>query len=83
MLKLGHLNLNSVLHQLRVLGIRSLMVEGGAGVINSFLSARSEDTQKPLVDTVIVTVAPVFIGNGVGYGVREVANSPYSPTFLI
>lgn len=37
------------------------MVEGGATVIQSFLT-------ESLVDTVIVTVAPIFVGaDGVGY----------------
>jgi riboflavin biosynthesis pyrimidine reductase len=36
-------------------GINSLMVEGGAQVIASFLSQR-------LVDQVVVTIAPLFMG---------------------
>jgi 2,5-diamino-6-(ribosylamino)-4(3H)-pyrimidinone 5'-phosphate reductase len=39
------------------------MVEGGARIIQSFL------TSGHLVDTLIVTTAPVLVGsNGVGYG---------------
>jgi 2,5-diamino-6-(ribosylamino)-4(3H)-pyrimidinone 5'-phosphate reductase len=54
----------AVLSALHELGIQSLMVEGGAQVIASFFAASSA------VDTVIVTVAPTFVGaNGVGYGV--------------
>ncbi len=50
------------------LGIRSLMVEGGASVIRAFLTAAGSSAS-PVVDTVIVTVAPVLVGNeGVGYG---------------
>jgi diaminohydroxyphosphoribosylaminopyrimidine deaminase/5-amino-6-(5-phosphoribosylamino)uracil reductase len=37
------------------MGITSLMVEGGAQVITSFISSH-------LVDQVIVTVAPVLVG---------------------
>ena len=44
-------------------GIRSLMVEGGATVINELLSQR----YRGLVDSVVVTVAPVWLGEG---GVR-------------
>lgn len=44
-------------------GIRSLMVEGGATVINELLSQR----YRRLVDSVVVTVAPVWLGEG---GVR-------------
>ncbi|KDR85759.1 hypothetical protein GALMADRAFT_234825 [Galerina marginata CBS 339.88] len=51
----------TALQTLRDLGIRSLMVEGGARIIASFLA---EDA----VDTLIITTAPVFVGNaGVGY----------------
>eukprot|EP01134_Creolimax_fragrantissima_P002063 CFRG2063T1 len=56
-------NVGKVLEILKQRGIKSLMVEGGASVINSFLSSR-------LVDFVVVTVAPVFV-NGL-----EVLNSP-------
>ena len=44
-------------------GIRSLMVEGGATVINELLSQR----YRQLVDSVIITIAPVWLGEG---GVR-------------
>jgi len=50
-----------VLHALHSLGIRSLMVEGGAQIIDAF--ARSG-----LVDRLVVTVAPVVVGSGgIGY----------------
>ena len=49
------------MHTLRSLGIRSLMIEGGAQIIDSF--ARSG-----LVDRLVVTVAPVLVGpGGIGY----------------
>jgi len=52
-----------VLRTLHSLGIRNLMVEGGAQIIDSF--ARSG-----LVDRLIITVAPVFVGSaGVGYSI--------------
>ncbi|KIM47443.1 hypothetical protein M413DRAFT_439109 [Hebeloma cylindrosporum] len=52
----------SMLQILRDSGINSLMVEGGARIINSFLG--EEDT----VDALIITIAPVFVGEaGVGY----------------
>lgn len=46
------------------------MVEGGADVIRSFLAAASPSTiSSPAVDAIIVTVAPMFVGDaGVGYG---------------
>ena len=52
-----------MLSALRSRGIRSLMVEGGATVIKSFLSSATSSSETSsasgLVDTVIVTVAPV------------------------
>jgi 2,5-diamino-6-(ribosylamino)-4(3H)-pyrimidinone 5'-phosphate reductase len=48
------------------------MVEGGAQVIGSFFEiASSPGSEKPLVDRVIVTVAPTFVGqDGIGYGLE-------------
>jgi riboflavin-specific deaminase-like protein len=51
----GRLDLLEVLHGLQRMGLRSLMVEGGAEVANSFLQAR-------LVDQVVVTVAAMWTG---------------------
>ncbi|TFK56816.1 bacterial bifunctional deaminase-reductase [Heliocybe sulcata] len=46
-------------------GIKSLMVEGGAQVISSFLSLAKEG----IVDTLVITVAPTLLGaDAVGYG---------------
>ena len=50
---------------------RSLMVEGGASVISSFLVSG-------LVDLVIITIAPVYVGDGIGVfqpGVSSFASS--------
>ncbi|PKS09028.1 hypothetical protein jhhlp_003641 [Lomentospora prolificans] len=41
-------------------GIRSIMIEGGASVINSLL----ESVNHSLVDSVIVTIAPTWLGQG-------------------
>lgn len=51
----GHVDLHAALDHLSSLGIRRLMVEGGAMVIAAFL-------QSELVDRLIVTVAPVLLG---------------------
>lgn len=51
----GRVPLQSLLERLASLGVRSLMVEGGARVITSFLSAR-------LVDSFVLTIAPLFLG---------------------
>ncbi|KAJ2081837.1 2,5-diamino-6-(ribosylamino)-4(3H)-pyrimidinone 5'-phosphate reductase [Coemansia sp. RSA 988] len=59
----GHPRLTAVAAVLRRLGIRRLMVEGGARVIQSFLESK-------LVDALIVTIAPVLVGSS---GVPAVA----------
>ena len=41
------------------------MIEGGSRVISSFLRASPRDDGRPLVDAVVVTVAPMFIGEGI------------------
>lgn len=58
----GWVNLEALLQQLAELGVNSLMVEGGAQIITSFLAAR-------LVDQVILTIAPLLVG-----GLRVVDN---------
>ena len=64
---LGRINIPALLRKLREFGIRSLMVEGGARVIQSFLNEPRNASD--VIDSVIVTVAPTFVGDdGVGYG---------------
>ncbi|KAK8850472.1 hypothetical protein IAR55_004390 [Kwoniella newhampshirensis] len=49
------------------LGLRSVMIEGGSKVLSQFLSCKDKrEDGSPLVDSVVVTVAPTFIGDGVG-----------------
>lgn len=61
----GQVHIPALLRKLRELGVRSLMVEGGARVIQSFFN----ESQAKVFDSVIVTVAPTFVGeDGVGYG---------------
>ncbi len=50
-----HLDLSAVLDRLLGEAIQSVMVEGGARVITSFLRAR-------LVDWLVITIAPVLVG---------------------
>ncbi|KAI6047857.1 dihydrofolate reductase-like domain-containing protein [Pisolithus marmoratus] len=63
----GLLSIPQVLGQLYKQGIKSLMVEGGATVINSFLKCPQQlhgwDTS-PMVDTIVITTAPIFVGDG-------------------
>jgi riboflavin-specific deaminase-like protein len=49
------IDLADLLEQLYLSGIRSVMVEGGAGVITGFLAAQ-------LVDLAVITIAPVWLG---------------------
>ncbi|KAF2717902.1 bacterial bifunctional deaminase-reductase [Polychaeton citri CBS 116435] len=49
---------SSILRSLRKRGIGSIMIEGGARVINSLLA------EPMLVDSVIVTIAPTWLGVG-------------------
>ncbi|RIK92417.1 MAG: GTP cyclohydrolase [Burkholderiales bacterium] len=51
----GRVDLDAALDRLGSLGLRSVMVEGGAQVIQSILAAR-------LVDYCIVTIAPTLLG---------------------
>ncbi|MBN1145794.1 MAG: RibD family protein [Anaerolineales bacterium] len=51
----GRVRLSALLERLASLGINSLMVEGGASVITSFLEAR-------LADQFVITVAALFLG---------------------
>ncbi|TEB38846.1 bacterial bifunctional deaminase-reductase [Coprinellus micaceus] len=52
----------AVVDRLHQMGIHSLMVEGGAQIIRSFI-------RSPIVDNLIITVSPSLIGeHGVGYG---------------
>ena len=51
----GRIDLPAMLNDLFESGIKTLMVEGGAQVITAFL-------RENLVDQVIITIAPVFVG---------------------
>ncbi|KAI0715008.1 bacterial bifunctional deaminase-reductase [Earliella scabrosa] len=67
----GLISIRGLLSALHQQGVRSLMVEGGARVIGSFLSAaqRSDPDGGKVVDALVVTVAPTLVGDaGVGYG---------------
>ncbi|KAI9056975.1 bacterial bifunctional deaminase-reductase [Trametes sanguinea] len=81
----GMIAIPDLLAALNELGVRSLMVEGGARVIRSFLhAARSSATSgsdgKKAVDALVVTVAPTLVGSaGVGYGPELLAQE--LPTF--
>ena len=49
-----------ILQSVAAEGLRSIMIEGGGDIINSILDAPNRD----LVDSVIVTIAPTWLGQG-------------------
>jgi 2,5-diamino-6-(ribosylamino)-4(3H)-pyrimidinone 5'-phosphate reductase len=66
----GRFSWNDILSTLYGRGIKSIMIEGGASVINDVLAQR-------LADVVIITIAPVFLGHdGVGIGPKLHDNQP-------
>lgn len=69
----GLLSIPSLLRKLYEYDIRSVMVEGGASVIDTFMNQASQPRgpeESPVVDTLIVTVAPTIVGDdGLGYTV--------------
>jgi diaminohydroxyphosphoribosylaminopyrimidine deaminase/5-amino-6-(5-phosphoribosylamino)uracil reductase len=68
----GRVDLEALLEKLVALGVGSVMVEGGATMITSFLRAR-------LVDKLAVCVAPKILGNGIeavgDLGIRDLSRS--------
>lgn len=68
----GRLDLSAMLQQLRGLGIRSLMVEGGSGIVTSLLRER-------LIDRLVVCIAPKLIGTGLDaigdLGIRDLSQA--------
>jgi 2,5-diamino-6-(ribosylamino)-4(3H)-pyrimidinone 5'-phosphate reductase len=49
------LDLRELMEYLKQMGIKKVMVEGGATVITSFLNS-------DFIDQVVVTIAPIFVG---------------------
>ena len=68
----GRVDLRALMEELGVLGVGSVMVEGGATLITSFLKAG-------LVDRLAVCVAPKILGNGIqavgDLGIRDLSRS--------
>jgi len=56
----GSILWSQILDRLAGEGVRSVMIEGGGAVINELLSSANIS----LVDSVIVTIAPVWLGKG-------------------
>lgn len=56
---------------LQGLGLRSVMVEGGAGTIAHLLKQHSEAAARaepPLINSLVITIAPMYLGSG-GVGI--------------
>lgn len=51
---------HTILSVLFSLGLKSVMIEGGAGVINSLLEPKNEN----LINSIILTIAPTWLGQG-------------------
>lgn len=54
------IDIKSCLNLLFEIGIHSLMVEGGSQIISQFVLSIASD---PLLDLLIITIAPHFIGS--------------------
>ena len=68
----GRVDLRALLSELHSLGVHSLMVEGGAALITSFLCER-------LVDRLAVCIAPKILGRGIeavgDFGIFDLTDS--------
>ncbi|WWC92235.1 uncharacterized protein L201_007189 [Kwoniella dendrophila CBS 6074] len=62
----GHISPASLPSILSDLNLKSVMIEGGSKVLSTFLHCQNRDDGSKLVDSIVVTVAPMFIGEGVG-----------------
>jgi GTP cyclohydrolase II len=67
----GGIELKTLLQRLGEMGINSLMVEGGAQIITSFLGCQA-------VDQIIITIAPVLVG---GVRVLDIFHQPRPKVF--
>jgi len=86
------MDLSQLPNLLRSLDIHSVMVEGGASIIDQFVTTTYHDEagqRRPLADCIIVTVAPMDIGkDGIAYGsgqglqaIRDSFKERYSERF--
>ncbi|CAK9786040.1 bacterial bifunctional deaminase-reductase [Cutaneotrichosporon oleaginosum] len=64
--KNGHIPPTELPNILENIGLGSVMIEGGSRVLSSFLHAGPRADGSALVDSIVVTVGPMFIGEGIG-----------------
>ncbi len=65
----GWVNLHALLLRLDELGVRDVLVEGGARILTSFL-------ESGLVDYLVVTISPRFVGGVRALSSRELGSCP-------
>ncbi|WVN89725.1 uncharacterized protein L203_104955 [Cryptococcus depauperatus CBS 7841] len=63
----GHIPPSTFPRILTSLRLNSIMIEGGSRVLSTFLHSPTREDGSKLVDSVVVTVAPMFIGEGIGF----------------
>ena len=63
----NQVDLPNLLHELGKRNIRSVLVEGGAKIISSFLERRSEFGSIGLTDHLVVVIDPKILGRGISY----------------
>ena len=68
----GRLDLLSLFRKLKQLGLRSVMVEGGASIITSVLTCR-------LADQYVLTISPRFVGGLRAVQVQDASTCDYMP----
>lgn len=56
----SHMPWDAIMRELRGLGLRRIMIEGGGSIINEWLQPKLLKS----VDSVVVTIAPVWLGKG-------------------
>ena len=78
--RLAGISITCLLATLQGLGINSLMVEGGQRIISSFLSHLDAEHKKPVVDVLIITVAPTLVGAA---GIGMLSQGPSAVIFVI
>ncbi|KAL3668717.1 hypothetical protein V7S43_006012 [Phytophthora oleae] len=60
----AHVHLRDAFRVLKEIGINSVMVEGGSAILTSCLQ---EAAQRPLINLVVVTIAPTFVSHGASH----------------
>lgn len=74
--------MEAVLKELKKRGHKRVMIEGGAAIISTCLTSVRRDGA-PLVDAVVVTVAPTLVGSdGIAASDASKVRPPFAPLAL-